>query len=106
LGGAEVNARVRIMRTTVGSTALVLLLVAGCGSEAPPVDWGGKYSTTVRERLDGLVKKKDCDALEAELRTARTIDEAKKRYYGSGSDDLVAYIKWGLEQADCPDSSD
>ena len=89
------------MRTTVGSIALALLLLAGCGNAAPPVDWGGKYSTTVRERLDELIKKKDCDGLEAELRTARTIDEAKKRYYGSGSDDLVAYITWGLDQADC-----
>ena len=89
------------MRTTVGSIAVALLFLAGCGNSAPPVDWGGKYSTTVRERLDELIEKKDCDALRAELKTARTIDEAKKRYYGSGSDDLVAYIKWGLEQAGC-----
>ena len=91
------------MRTTVGSIALALLFLAGCGHSAPPVDWGGKYSTTVRERLDELIQKRDCDALQAELRTARTIDEAKKRHYGSGSDDLVAYIQWGLEEADCGD---
>lgn len=91
------------MRTTVGSIALALIVLAGCGSEAPPVDWGGKYSTTVKKRLDELIQKKDCEALQAELVTARTIDEAKKRYYGSGSDDLVAYITWGLDKADCGD---
>jgi hypothetical protein len=83
------------------SIALGLLFLAGCSDAAPPVDWGDKYSTTVRERLDELIRKKDCDALQAELRTARSIDEAKKRYYGSGSADLVAYIEWGLDKADC-----
>jgi hypothetical protein len=91
------------MRTSVGSIAMALLFLAGCGNEAPPVDWGGKYSTTVQERLDELVAKKDCDALQSELTTAYTIDEAKKRSYGSGSADLVAYIKWSLDQADCGD---
>ena len=89
------------MRSSVCSIALALLVLAGCGNAAPPVDWGGKYSTTVQERLDKLIKKKDCDALQAELRTAQAIDDAKKRSYGSGSDDLVAYIRWGLGQADC-----
>jgi len=94
------------MRMSVCSIALALLVLAGCGNAAPPVDWGGKYSTTVKERLDELITKKDCDALQAELVTARTIDEAKKRSYGSGSEDLVAYIKWGLDKADCRDSGD
>lgn len=94
------------MRISVCSIALGLVVLAGCGNPPPPVDWGGKYSTTVQERLNELIKKKDCDALQSELVTARTIDEAKKRSYGSGSDDLVAYIKWGLEQADCADSGD
>jgi len=89
------------MRTSLCSLALALL--AGCGNAAPPVDWGGKYSTTVQERLDELIKKKDCDSLQAELITAHAIDEAKKRSYGSGSDDLVAYIEWGLDKADCMD---
>jgi len=93
------------MRTIVCSLALGLAL-AGCGNAAPPVDWGGKYSTTVKERLDELVAKKECDSLQAELKTAHTIDEAKKRSYGSGSADLVAYIEWGLDEADCPDSGD
>jgi hypothetical protein len=91
------------MRTSVISIALVLLVLAGCGNSAPPVDWGGKYSTTVQERLDELIKKKDCKSLQAELATAHAIDEAKKRSYGSGSDDLVAYIEWGLDKADCED---
>ncbi len=94
------------MRLSVSSIVLGLLVLAGCGNEAPPVDWGGKYSTTVQERLDELINKKDCDALQAELVTAHTIDEAKKRSYGSGSDDLVAYIEWGLDKADCKDSGD
>jgi hypothetical protein len=93
------------MRTIVCSLALGLAL-AGCGNAAPPVDWGGKYSTTVKERLDELVAKKDCEALQAELKTAHTIDEAKKRSYGSGSEDLVAYIEWGLDEADCADAGD
>jgi len=93
------------VRTSVCSIALGFVL-AGCSNSPPPVDWGGKYSTTVQERLDELIKKKDCDALRSELVTARTIDEAKKRSYGSGSDDLVAYITWGLDQADCKDSAD
>jgi hypothetical protein len=91
------------MRTSVCSIALGLLVLAGCGNPAPPVDWGGKYSTTVRERLDELIQKKDCTSLRAELDTAHAIDEAKKRSYGSGSDDLVAYIEWGLDKADCTD---
>jgi hypothetical protein len=91
------------MRTSVCSAALGLIVLAGCGNEPPPVDWGGEYSTTVQERLDELIEKKDCDALQSELITAHTIDEAKKRSYGSGSDDLVAYIEWGLDQADCDD---
>lgn len=91
------------MRMSVCSIALGLLVVTGCGTSAPPVDWGGKYSTTVRERLDTLIKKKDCDALHAELITAHAIDAAKKRSYGSGSDDLVAYIRWGQDKAGCTD---
>ena len=91
------------MRSSVCSLVLGLVVLAGCGNAAPPVDWGGKYSTTVQERLDELIKKKDCDSLQAELVTAHTIDEAKKRSYGSGSDDLVAYIEWGLDEADCAD---
>lgn len=91
------------MRISVCSAALSLLILTGCGNAAPPVDWGGKYSTTVQERLDGLIKAKDCTSLQAELITAHAIDEAKKRSYGSGSDDLVAYIEWGLEKADCTD---
>jgi hypothetical protein len=89
------------MRTSVCSIALSLLILTGCASSPPPVDWGGKYSTTVQERLDELIKKKDCKSLRAELATAHAIDEAKKRSYGSGSDDLVAYITWGLDKADC-----
>lgn len=94
------------MRSSVCSAVLGMVVLAGCGNAAPPVDWGGKYSTTVQERLDELIKKKDCESLQAELVTARTIDEAKKRSYGSGSDDLVAYIKWGLDEAGCENSGD
>jgi outer membrane murein-binding lipoprotein Lpp len=89
------------MRALTVSVALTAFLLAGCANEAPPVDWGGKYSTTVKKRLDELVAKKDCEALQAELTTAHTIDAAKKRLYGSGSADLVAYIEWGLAEADC-----
>jgi hypothetical protein len=97
--------RVRIMRTFLGSLVLAFAL-AGCAKGAPPVDWGGKYSTTVKERLDALIAKKDCASLDAELTTAHTIDEAKKRSYGSGSGDLVAYIEWGIEKADCDSAGD
>lgn len=89
------------MRAFAVSVVLAAVLVAGCANEAPPVDWGGKYSTTVQKRLDELIAKKDCDALQAELTTAHTIDEAKKRLNGSGSADLVAYIEWGLDEAGC-----
>ena len=95
--------KVRIMRTAVSSIALALLVLSGCGNPPPPMDWGGKYSTTVKERLDELIQKKDCESLRDELATAHAIDEAKKRAYGSGSDDLVAYIEWGLDQAECED---
>ncbi|HKY57256.1 MAG TPA: hypothetical protein VJL80_04390 [Aeromicrobium sp.] len=94
------------MRTSACSIALSLLVLAGCGNDAPPVDWGGKYSATVQKRLDENIAKKDCDALQAELATARAIDEAKKRLYGSGSADLVAYIEWGLDKADCSQPGD
>ena len=51
------------------------------------------FIVRTRDLPSGLVR--------AELMTAHAIDEAKKRSYGSGSDDLVAYIKWGLGEADC-----
>lgn len=91
------------MRRTVCSLAVALAVLAGCGNPAPPVDWGGKYSTTVRTRLDRLIMKKDCAALRAELMTAKSVDAAGRRSSGSGSQDLVAYITWGLDKADCPD---
>lgn len=83
------------MRTFVASVAFVLL--AGCGADAPPVDWGGKYSSTVKERLDQLARERDCGRLLAELDTAYAVDGAKK----GGTGDLVAYIKHALEGADC-----
>jgi hypothetical protein len=92
------------MRTSVGSLALGLLLVlGGCGNSAPPVDWGGKYAASVQTRLDELIVDKNCASLRAELATAHAIDAAKRRSHGSGSGDLVAYIEWGLDKADCPD---
>lgn len=89
------------MRSFVCSLAVALAVVAGCAKSAPPVDWGGKYSTTVKTRLDRLIKAKDCRSLRAELVTAKSIDEAKRRSSGSGSQDLVAYIRWGMDEADC-----
>lgn len=89
------------MRTCVCVLAAALAILAGCAKEAPPVDWGGKYSTTVKTRLDTLIAAKDCDSLRAELVTAKTIDEAKRKSTGSGSHDLVAYIRWGMDKADC-----
>ena len=77
--------------------AVAVLLLAGCGADAPAVDWGGKYSATVKERLDELAHQKDCGRLLAELDTAYSIDRAKK----GGSGDLVAYIRYSLERADC-----
>jgi len=90
------------MRSIVASLAVALLLT-GCSSE-PKVDWGGKYSSTVKERLDDLAKQKDCKRLLAELDTAYAINEAKK----GGSGDLVAYIKYILDRADCdlPENED
>jgi hypothetical protein len=83
------------------SIALALAVLAGCGASEPAVDWNGKYTPTVKARLDGLVKAKDCDGLRAELVTAKATNEAKKRLDGSGTADLVAYIEYGLDQADC-----
>jgi hypothetical protein len=90
------------MRTPLSSIALALAVLAGCGASEPPVDWAGKYTATVKARLDGLIKAKDCDGLQAELRTAVATDAAKKRLDGSGTADLVAYIEYGLDKADCP----
>lgn len=83
------------MRWFVASFAVVLL--AGCGASEPPVDWGDKYSSTVKERLDGLAEDKDCGRLLAELDTAYSINRAKE----GGSGDLVDYIKYALDSADC-----
>ncbi|MFL6091193.1 MAG: hypothetical protein ACJ71Z_13750 [Aeromicrobium sp.] len=91
------------MRTPVYVLALAAAVLAGCGNSAPPVDWGGKYSTTVQVRLDKLIDAKDCASLRAELATAKSIDAAERRSYGSGSQDLVAYIKWGMDNAGCKD---
>jgi len=91
------------VRRLASSSAVTLAVVlAGCGHSAPPVDWGGKYSTTVKTRLDALIRAKDCDSLRAELITAKSIDAAERRSSGTGSADLVAYITWGLDKADCP----
>lgn len=92
------------MRTLVVSLALSLAVLSGCGKSAPPVDWGGKYSTTVKTRLDKLIKDEDCASLRAELATAKAIDEAKRESSGSGSADLVAYIQWGQDRAGCKDA--
>lgn len=92
------------MRVSSAVVALAVVLapvVSGCGQSEPAVDWGDKYSPTVKTRLDRLIKAKDCDSLRAELATARSIDQAKREQYGSGSADLVAYIKYGLVKADC-----
>ena len=94
------------MRTLACSLAVALAVLAGCAESAPPMDWGGKYSTTVKTRLDGLIKAKDCDSLRAELATAKAVDEAKRKSWGSGSQDLVAYIRWGMDKADCPTESE
>ena len=84
------------MRSIVASLAVALLL-AGCGASEPTVDWGGKYSTTVKKRLDDLADAKDCKRLLAELDTAHAINGAKQ----GGSGDLVAYVKYSLDRADC-----
>ena len=89
------------MRTPMVSIALALAVLAGCGASEPAVDWNGKYTPTVKARLDGLIKAKDCDGLQAELRTAKATNEAKKKLDGSGTADLVAYIEYGLDQAGC-----
>jgi hypothetical protein len=90
------------MRSIVASLVLALSL-AGCSSE-PKVDWEGKYTPTIKKRLDDLAKQKDCGRLLAELDTARSINAAKE----GGSGDLVAYIKYSLDRADCdiPDDKD
>lgn len=93
------------MRTPVISAMVALaLLVAGCGASEPSVDWGGKYSATVKTRLDKLIEAKDCDGLQAELATAKVTNAAKKRLDGSGTADLVAYIEYGLDKAGCKTS--
>ena len=89
------------MRTPVCSAVLALALLAGCGASEPQVDWDGKYSPTVKTRLDKLVKAKDCASLRAELATAKATNAAKKRLDGSGTADLVAYIQYGLDKAGC-----
>ena len=83
------------------SIALALGVLAGCGASEPAVDWTGKYTPTVKARLDDLIKAKDCDGLEAELLTAKATDAARKRLSGSGTADLVAYIEYGLDRAEC-----
>jgi len=83
------------------SIVLALAVLAGCGASEPAVDWHGKYTPTVKARLDGLIKNKDCDGLRSELITAKATDAAKKRLDGSGTADLVAYIEYGLDKADC-----
>jgi hypothetical protein len=93
------------MRTPVISAVFALaLLAAGCGTSEPPVDWGGKYSTTAKARLDKLIDAKDCEGLRAELATAKATNAARKRLDGSGTADLVAYIEYGMDKADCPTS--
>jgi len=83
------------------SIALALVVLAGCGASEPAVDWNGKYTPTVKARLDDLVKTKDCDGLRAELVTAKATNAAKKQLNGSGTADLVAYIEYGLDKAGC-----
>jgi hypothetical protein len=91
------------MRTPLTSIVLALAVLAGCGASEPPVDWGGKYSMTAKKRLDALVEAKDCDGLRSELITAKVTNTAKKQLDGSGTADLVAYIKYGLDKAGCDD---
>ncbi len=95
--------RTPMVSIVLAPIVLALAVLAGCGASEPAVDWNGKYTPTVKARLDGLVKAKDCDGLRAELLTAKATNEAKKQLDGSGTADLVAYIEYGLDEADCND---
>lgn len=88
----------RFLATLAVSVVTVSIsgLISGCAAE-PDVDWGGKYSSTVKKRLDQLAEEKDCGRLLAELDTAYSIDRAK----AGGSGDLVSYIKYALDRANC-----
>lgn len=94
--------RTPVRRVALAQATLALAVLAGCGTSAPTVDWNGKYTPTQKARLDALIKAKNCDGLRAELITAKATNAAKKRLDGSGTADLVAYIEFGLDEADCP----
>lgn len=71
---------------------------------APPTPvpfFGGKYSTTVRDRIEELAAAKDCAGLQREFDTAERNNLATFRRTGDGTADLMGYIDDKMRTAGC-----
>ncbi len=68
---------------------------------APKVDWSGKYSSGLKEKINGDAAAKDCDALEAAFDQADRNDPTTRDRTGEGTADLLEYINWQMAQAGC-----
>jgi len=67
-------------------------LLEGAEVEAGDELWLGKYSMKVKHRIDQYAAYGDCQGLQDEFDQAWDNDPLTRARYGTGSDDLLAYI--------------
>lgn len=79
--------------------------LAGCGAagtDTASIEWGTKYSMTVKDRIDAAAAASDCAALQSEFDTADGNNaNTRRRGYDNGTTDLMKYIDGKLREAGC-----
>lgn len=90
-------------RTRLAALALAApLALSACGgaTEAASIDWGTKYDTSVKTRIDAAAG--DCPALQREFDLAEAnMASTVHRGYEYGTVDLMKYVNGLIEAAGC-----
>lgn len=90
----------RALFITAALLAPLALSACGGATEAASIDWGTKYDTSVKTRIDAAAG--DCPALQREFDLAEGNNAAtRNRGYAEGSTDLMKYVNGLIEAAGC-----